>query len=124
MKRYFQILVILFMLMPFTLTYAGEASFTLAWDAPTTNADGTPLTDLAGFKAYYGTVTGVYPNVIDVGNVTTFIIGGLIEGTTYFFVMTAYDTSGNESIYSSEVSSIKIDTTPPATCTGFTVIPN
>ena len=29
-------------------------SVTLAWDAPTTNLDGTPLTALAGYKVYYG----------------------------------------------------------------------
>jgi hypothetical protein len=31
---------------------------TLTWDAPTTNADGTPLTDLAGYRIYYGTTSG------------------------------------------------------------------
>jgi ABC-type glycerol-3-phosphate transport system substrate-binding protein len=33
-------------------------SATLTWDAPTTNVDGTPLTDLAGYKVYYGTSLG------------------------------------------------------------------
>jgi hypothetical protein len=32
---------------------SGQA--TLSWDPPTTNVDGTPLTDLAGYKVYYGT---------------------------------------------------------------------
>ena len=35
---------------------AFSAEVTLSWDPPTTNADGTPLTDLAGYKVYYGTI--------------------------------------------------------------------
>ena len=78
-------------------------SATITWDAPTTNADGTPLTDLAGYKLYYGTSSGNYSVAIDVGNVTTFKVDGLSSGT-YYFAVTAYDASGNESDYSNEVS--------------------
>lgn len=81
---------------------AGDA--TLSWDAPTTNEDGTPLTDLSGYKIYYGTSSGNYSQSIDVGNITTYTVGNLTEGVTYFFVATAYDTSANESNYSNEVS--------------------
>lgn len=31
---------------------------TLLWDAPTTNEDGSPLTDLANYRAYYRVNTG------------------------------------------------------------------
>ncbi len=31
---------------------------------------------------------------------------GLLPGTTYFFAVTAYDTSGNESDYSNEASKL------------------
>jgi hypothetical protein len=78
-------------------------SATLTWDAPTTNADGTPLTDLAGYKVYYGTTSGNYTEVIDAGNVTTYKVENLSPGT-YYFTVTAYDNSGNESGYSNEVS--------------------
>lgn len=78
-------------------------SSTLTWDPPTTNADGTPLTDLAGYKIYYGTSSGNYTKVIDVGDVTTYKVEGLNPGT-YYFTVTAYDISGNESGYSNEVS--------------------
>ncbi len=37
---------------------AFAGTITLAWDAPTTNTDGTPLTDLAGYKIYYGPTSG------------------------------------------------------------------
>jgi hypothetical protein len=80
-------------------------SATLAWDAPTTNVDGTPLTSLAGFKIYYGTAPGTYVHVIDVGSVTSYAINNLAVGT-YYFSVTAYDYVGFESDFSNEVSKI------------------
>jgi len=79
---------------------------TLSWNPPTTSADGTPLTDLSGYKVYYGNSSGNYSQNINVGNVTTYIINNLTEGLTYYFTVTAYDISGNESGYSNEVSKI------------------
>jgi hypothetical protein len=81
-----------------------NGSATLAWDAPATNTDGTALTDLAGYKIYYGTVSGKYSHVIDVGNLTTYRVENLTVGTTYFFVVTDYNTSGAESGLSNEVA--------------------
>ncbi len=76
-------------------------SANLSWDAPTTNADGTSLTDLAGYKVYYGTSSGDYTVSVDIGNSTGAIISSLEPGT-WCFAVTAYDTSGNESDYSEE----------------------
>ena len=77
----------------------------LSWVAPTTNADDTPLTDLAGYKVYYGTATGVYGTTpTDAGNVTTYSLTGLTKGTTDYVAVTAYDTSSNESVKSTEGS--------------------
>ncbi|MEW6417446.1 MAG: Ser-Thr-rich GPI-anchored membrane family protein [Nitrospirota bacterium] len=81
--------------------YSGQA--TLSWDPPTTNADGTPLLDLAGYNVYYGNTSSNYSQIIDVGNVTAYTVANLNNGT-YYFAVTAYDTSGNESEYSNEVS--------------------
>ena len=80
------------------------AQATLTWNAPATNTDGTPLTDLSGYKIYYGTASGNYSQTIDVGGITSSTVSNLTDGTTYYFAMTAYDTSGNESAYSNEVS--------------------
>lgn len=77
-------------------------SITLIWDAPTTNADGTPLTDLAGYNLYYGTTPDNYTEVIDVGNVVSYKVKGVQPGT-YYFAVTAYKTSRSESGYSNEV---------------------
>ncbi|MCZ6795876.1 MAG: fibronectin type III domain-containing protein [Planctomycetota bacterium] len=77
-------------------------SVTLAWDAPTSNADGSPLNDLVGYRIYDGVVSGVYDMVTDVGAVTQFSFDALSPGT-YFFAVTAYDTFGNESVFSGEI---------------------
>lgn len=87
-----------------SLGAAQAASVTCTWSAPTTNADGTPLTDLAGFHVYYGQASRAYVPPIDVGNVTTFMVPNLSTGQTYYFAVTAYDWSGNESPWSNELS--------------------
>ncbi len=83
---------------------ANAGTATLSWTPPTTNADGTPLTDLAGYKIYYGTASRTYSQPIDVGNVTTYFMGGFADGKTYYFAVKAYDTARNESGYSIEAS--------------------
>jgi PKD repeat protein len=89
-----------------TLTVAPghAASVQLSWQAPTTDADGSPLTDLAGYKVYYGLRSAHYDVTLDVGNALSVAISGLIDGLTYYVAVTAYDTSGNESAFSNEVS--------------------
>jgi hypothetical protein len=84
---------------------AVSGNATLSWHAPTANADGTPLTDLAGYRIYYGTSSGAYSAIIDAGNRTTYVINNLASGT-YYFAVTAYNASGKESSYSSEVKKI------------------
>src|SRR3990170_6234665 len=96
------ILIILFGIV--SVSHAGQAI--LSWDPPATNTDGSALTDLAGYKIYYGTSSGNYSTVITVGNVTTYTITGLTDNITYYFATTAYDSSGNESTFSNEVSKI------------------
>ena len=79
-------------------------SVTLSWTAPTQNEDGTPLTNLAGYKLYYGTATGNYPTIINIPNpaALTFMVDNLTVDETYYFVGTAYNTDGIESRYSNE----------------------
>ena len=83
--------------------YASQAA--LSWTAPTTNENGTPLTDLAGYKVYYGTVSGNYTSSeIDVGNVTSYTVTGLSENESYYFVVRAYNSTGAESSNSNEAA--------------------
>jgi hypothetical protein len=79
-----------------------SSSITLTWDAPTSNADGSNLTDLAGYRIYYGPSPGSYTQSIDTGNSTSVVINNLSPGT-WCFTVTAYDISGKESDYSNEV---------------------
>src|SRR5262245_39823502 len=74
---------------------AGQLQF--AWDAPTTNTDGTPLTNLAGYHLYYWQGSSETPQSVDVGNQTTYMLTGLVDGATYSFAVTAYNTLGVES---------------------------
>ena len=69
----------------------------VSWD-PNTESD------LAGYRIYYGTEPSVYAEMVDVGNVTSHTIENLMEGETYFLVVTAYDQNGNESLPSAEVA--------------------
>ena len=82
--------------------HAGQA--TLSWVAPSINEDGTPLTDLAGYKIYYGTASGNYTNNVDAGNVTTYAFTNLTDGKTFYFVATAYNAAKSESKYSNEIT--------------------
>ena len=59
---------------------------------------------VAGYRVYEGVASGVYADMMDVGNVTSVTISNLSRGVTYFFAVTAYDTNGIESDFSYEVS--------------------
>ena len=76
---------------------------TLSWTAPTQNEDGSALTDLAGYKIYYGTTSGNYPLVdtIDDPGLTTYMVSGLTTGMWYF-VATAFNELNIESVFSNE----------------------
>jgi hypothetical protein len=69
----------------------------LTWD-PNTESD------LGGYKVYAGTTPGSYSSPIDVGKLTSFEVINLESGKTYYFAVTAYNTSGQESGYSNEAS--------------------
>lgn len=79
-------------------------SATLTWSAPTQRADGSPLTNLAGFNVYWGREAGNYPNkaTLDVGT-TRYVIENLTPGTWYF-VTTAFDEDNLESNFSNVAS--------------------
>ena len=97
-----------------TLAHAGPG-ITVQWNMPTNNVDGTPLTDLAGAKIYYGTESRVYTEVVDAGNTNTLTVTGLVEGVTYYFTATAYNTAGLESDFCNEASRRYRIEAPPGT---------
>jgi len=81
-------------------------SVELNWQAPTTNQDGTQLTDLSGYKIYFGTSQNSLSNIrnIDAG-LTRYVINNLSTGT-YYFSISAVDINGNESTRSNIASRV------------------
>ena len=83
----------------------GMGSATLSWTAPTRNDDGSPLTDLAGYKFSWGKAPNVYPNSVTINNpgITICVIDDLAPGT-YYFVAIAFNAAGVESGFSNVAS--------------------
>ena len=81
------------------------SSVTVSWARPTINADGSNLTDLAGYMLYYGTVSGRYDQFLAIPNadVTSVAVENLVSARWYFAVR-AYNADGVESDFSTEVS--------------------
>jgi len=75
----------------------GGGVVNLSWEA--VNAS-----DLGGYQVYWGGASGNWPNSSNVGNRTSIQLSGFQEGMTYFFVVKAYDSSGNFSSPSNEIS--------------------
>lgn len=92
---------------------AKAQEITVLWDA---NSE----PDLGGYKIYYGDHSRHYQNVVDVGNYTEHTFIPYSGGGTIYFAVTAYDTLGNESAYSVEVTTWSIGNTNNA----FSLMPN
>lgn len=88
-----------------TVTISNDGTALLSWTPPTTNSDGSALTDLAGYKIYYGTSSGSYSQVVTISDpgLSSHQVNGLSSGTWYFAV-SAFDNSGNEGARSNESS--------------------
>ena len=75
----------------------------LLWDVPTSTQDNRPMADVAGYNIYYGTSAQRYAKVLDVGNVREYTLKDLPAGT-YYISVTSYDSAGNETEFSEEVT--------------------
>ena len=84
-------------LIPNGVQSATSNSATLQWAA-------NQESDLAGYRVYHGLTSGSYPSSQNVGKTTTYQYASLELNKTHYFSVTAYDTSGNESSPSQEVS--------------------
>ena len=82
------------------------SSASLDWAAPTTNTNGSALTNLGGYKIYYGTSSSRLSSTITISNpgLLTYVVDGLPIGTTYYFAIVAVTTGGVESTDSAVVS--------------------
>lgn len=83
------------------VTQAALGSMTLSWTPPTENTDGTVLTDLAGYRIYYGRSEGSYPIRIniDTAGIASYVVENLVPNT-YYVVVTSLNSIGVESAYS------------------------
>jgi|SRR5579875_742172 len=92
----------------------------LSWDPVTTNADGSTLTDLAGYRIYRKNdatsalaLVGNVSTTVD-SQVTIFSDTTMLDGASYIYVVTAIDneTTPNESVASDELAVKTIPSVP------------
>jgi ABC-type glycerol-3-phosphate transport system substrate-binding protein len=86
-------------------TGASAGAATLSWQAPTTDTNGEPLTNLSGYVIYYGASQTDLSQTIKLNTVgmQTYVIDNLTAGTWYFAIR-AMTSSGAESGLSDIVS--------------------
>jgi hypothetical protein len=94
-------------LAPFSILVspAPSNSAALSWTPPTTDTDGGSISNLAGYKIYYGSSANTLTSVIQITNpgLTSYTVGNLNAGT-YYFAVSAYTTDGIEGGQSAVVS--------------------
>lgn len=95
-------------LIPFSITVtpapSSSGSASLSWSAPTSNTDGSPLANLAGYKIDYGTSSGALTQTVTISDptATSYTLQGLASGTWYFAV-SDFTSAGTVSALSSVV---------------------
>lgn len=82
-----------------TVAQVRPVSVTLAWDAGASTNNGP-----VRYRVYVGGDSRAYTNVMDAGSALQCTVTNLAQGATYYFAVTAGDTNGLESDFSSEVS--------------------
>ncbi len=102
------------LLVPF-LALGAEVNLTCT--EPTQNEDGTPLTDLAGIRFYESSTPG--GPYTQIGDEVACSLTVQRDPGTYYYVATAYNTSGVESQYSNEATKT-VTASPPAPPTNLT----
>jgi fibronectin type 3 domain-containing protein len=93
---------------------AGDATVSLDWDD---NGE----SDLDGYNVYRSTTPGGGYSQLNGALLSSsdYTDNSVSNDTTYYYIVTAVDTSSNESGYSNEASATPTDTTPPAAPTGL-----
>jgi len=88
-----------------SVTQSSNGSATLSWIPPTTNTNGTPLTNLSGYRIYYGTSSSSLTQSVQIANsgITNYVIDNLSPATWYFTVV-SYNNANVESPLSEVVS--------------------
>src|SRR5882762_1863579 len=79
------------------LLRAQAQSVTLAWNASTS-------VGVTGYRLYWGATSRSYASNTNAGNSTQATVLGLTLGSTNYFAVTAYNSSGLESAFSTEIA--------------------
>lgn len=71
-----------------SVTQVSTGSATLSWTPPTQNTDGSQLTNLGGYRIYYGTNANSLTQTVEISNasVSTYVLSNLSPATWYFAV--------------------------------------
>jgi hypothetical protein len=87
------------------VTAVSNGSATVSWTPPTRNTDNSVLTNLAGYRIYYGTSSSSLNQSISIANasVSRYVVENL-SPATYYFAVKAYNTAGAESTLSNQAS--------------------
>jgi hypothetical protein len=82
-----------------------SGSATLSWMPPTQNTDGSPLTNLAGYRVYWGPAVGNYTGsvTLNTAGLTSYVVQNLAPGR-YYFAVSALNSSGVESTLSNSAT--------------------
>ncbi len=97
-------------LLGLTGTPVPAATLNLAWEPTAYRTDETALEYIETYRVYYGSVSGDYTHMVEVGNGPGTSIDNLAEGQTYYFAVTAVDGYGTESSFSEELVWNSLDT--------------
>jgi len=96
-------------LAPFAIAVLDEqiGAASLTWEPPTTNTDGSALTNLAGYRIVYGATPTHLTQTIQVASagMSSYVVENLAPGT-YYFALRAYTTKGAESADSNVVTKV------------------
>jgi hypothetical protein len=125
------VLVVLFLLVLWGLGGGVSAGvLDVAWTAPRTNTDGSPLTTLAAYRLYYASETSrPCPGAafVTVGDsrlsdaIVTFTLTGLTDNMVYYVSVTAMDANGTESGCSTVALAAARPSSPDATASAKAV---
>jgi hypothetical protein len=85
--------------------------------APTTNADGTPLTLPLTYNIYQGTASGAEVKVSSNWTSSGVINLGLVAGNTYYWQVSAVDANGEGARSAEMCKSFKAPASPPGSVT-------
>jgi hypothetical protein len=88
-----------------TVSQSSSGVASLSWTPPTRNTNGTTLSNLAGYRIYYGTSSTVLNKQIQIASagIASYVVQNLAPGT-YYFGVRAYTSTGSESSLSNVTS--------------------